>query len=83
MLPKDENENYSAIAYQNLSPVLTPLLSQVSGDAALALRELAADSKPTAVCAWGEANTIEAASNSRLFGFDFLTLGALIGNHHQ
>ncbi len=83
LLPKDENENYSAIAYQNLSPVLTPLLSQVSGGAAVALRELAADSKPTAVCAWGEANTIEAASNSRLFGFDFLTLGALIGNHHE
>jgi hypothetical protein len=85
LLPKDVNENYSAVAYQNLSPVLTPLLSQVSGDAAVAVRQLAADSRPTAICAWGEENRIEAASNSRLFGFDFLTLGALLngGNKHD
>jgi hypothetical protein len=78
LLPKDENENYSAIAYQNLSPVLSPLLSQVTGDAATAVRELAADAKPTAVCAWGQENRIEVSSNSRLFGFDFLTLGSLL-----
>lgn len=78
LLPKDENENYSAVAYQNLSPVLTPLLSQFSGEAADALRKLAADSRPTVICAWGQDNRIEAASDSRLFGFDFLTLGAIL-----
>ena len=83
LLPKDENENYSAVAYQNLGPVLTPLLSQVSGDAAAAIRELAADSRPTAICAWGKDSRIEAASDSRLFGFDFLTLGALFGPAHH
>jgi len=41
LLPKDANENYSAVAYQNLSPVLTPLLSQLSGETADAVRELA------------------------------------------
>ena len=30
LLPVDQNENYSAVAYQNLGPVLTPLLSQMS-----------------------------------------------------
>jgi hypothetical protein len=83
LLPKDENENYSAIAYQNLSPVLTPLLSQLSGKSADAIRQLAADSKPTAICAWGRDSRIEAASDSRLFGFDFLTLGALLDSRNK
>jgi hypothetical protein len=84
LLPKDANENYSAVAYQNLSPVLTSLLTQVSGDAADAVRKLAADSRPTAICARGEESRIEAASDSHLFGFDFLTLETLIhsGNKH-
>jgi hypothetical protein len=84
LLPKDENENYSAVAYQNLGPVMTPLLSQVSGETAIAIRQLAADSRPTAICAWGKDSRIEAASDSHLFGFDFLTLGTLIhsGNNH-
>jgi hypothetical protein len=82
LLPKDENENYSAIVYQNLSPVLTPLLGQLSGDSAAAIREIAADARPTAICAWGRDSRIEAASDSHLFGFDFLTLGSLtnLGN---
>jgi hypothetical protein len=84
LLPKDENENYSAIAYQNLGPVLTPLLSQLTAESAEAIRQLAADARPTAICAWGRNSDIEAASNSHLFGFDFLTLGALTtsGNKH-
>jgi FecR protein/Protein of unknown function (DUF3352) len=84
LLPKDQNENYSAIAYQNLGPVLTPLLSQLSAESAEAIRHLAADARPTAICAWGKDSRIEAASNSHLFGFDFLTLGALTpsGNKH-
>jgi hypothetical protein len=82
-LPKDANENYSAVAYQNLSPVLTPLLSQFSGQSAEAIRNLAADAKPTVICAWGHDNSIEAASDSRLFGFDFLTLGALLDSRNK
>jgi hypothetical protein len=78
LLPKDEAENYSAVAYQNLTPVLTPLLSQFSGEAAAALRQLAADARPTVVCARGEEDRIEASSDSHLFGFDFLTLGSLM-----
>jgi len=78
LLPKDENENYSAVAYQNLSPVLNPLLQYFSGESADALRKLAADSRPTVICAFGQQNRIEVASDSRLFGFDFLTLGALL-----
>ena len=83
LLPRDESENYSAVAYQNLSPVLTPLLSQFSGESADAIRKLAADSKPTVICAWGKDNRIEAASDSRLFGFDFLALGAILDSRNK
>jgi hypothetical protein len=84
LLPKDAHENYSAVAYQNLTPVLTPMLSQIGGQAADALRTLAADARPTAICARGEESRIEAASDSHLFGFDFVTLETLmnIGNKH-
>ena len=78
LLPKDENANYSAIAYQNIGPVLTPLLSHLSGESAQALSQLAADGRPTAVCAWGKDSNIEVASDSHLFGFDLLALGAII-----
>ncbi|HEV2134340.1 MAG TPA: FecR domain-containing protein [Terracidiphilus sp.] len=83
LLPRDEYENYSAVFYQNLSPVLTPLLSQVSGEAADAIRQLASDARPTVICAWGKDNRIEAASDSRLFGFDFFTLGAILKSRNK
>ena len=83
LLPVDQNENYSAVAYQNLGPVITPLLSNLSGSAADALKKLASDSHPTAICAWGKDAGIEAASNSNLFGFDFLTLGKLLDSQHK
>jgi hypothetical protein len=83
LLPKDANQNYSAVAYQNLSPVLAPLLSQMGGQSAEAIKSLAADAKPTVICAWGRDNSIEAASDSRLFGFDFLTLGAMLDSRNK
>jgi hypothetical protein len=78
LLPKDENANYSAIAYQNIGPVLTPLLSRFNGESAKALTQLAADGRPTAICAWGKDSRIEAATNSHLLGFDLLALEALV-----
>ena len=63
--------------------MLTPLLSQFSGEAANAIQKLAADSRPTVICAWGKDNRIEAASDSRLFGFDFLTLGAILDSRNK
>jgi len=83
LLPRDANENYSSVVYQNLSPVLTPLLSQFSGESANAIRKLAADSRPTVICAWGKDNRIEAESDSRLFGFDFLTLRAILDSGNK
>jgi hypothetical protein len=78
MLPKDENANYSLIAYQNLTPILQPLSSQLTGDQAKIIQQLAADSRPTVACAWGKQDRIEAVTNSRLLGYDWLALGTLL-----
>ncbi|MGZ4815909.1 MAG: FecR domain-containing protein [Terriglobales bacterium] len=80
LLPKDQNANYSFIAYQNLAPILQPLLSTVSGEQARIVQELAADSRPSIACGWGRENRIEAVSNSRLLGFDWLALGTLFSH---
>lgn len=80
LLPKDANANYSLIAYQNLSPILQPLTAQLSGQQAKIVQELAADSRPSVACAWGKQNRIEAVTNSRLLGFDWLALGSLLEN---
>ena len=84
LLPKDSSENYSAVAYQNLAPVLTPLLGQLSGEQADALRQVAADAHPTTICARGESDRIEASSDSHLLDMDFVTLQTLmnLGNKH-
>jgi len=58
-------------------------MSNLSGESADAIKKLAADSHPTAICAWGKDTRIEAASNSNLFGFDFLTLGKLLGSEKK
>jgi hypothetical protein len=78
MLPKDENANYSFIAYQNLAPILQPLLSTVDSQQAKVIQELASDSRPSAICGWGRDNRIEAVSNSRLLGFDWMAVGSML-----
>ena len=78
MLPRDENANYSFVAYQNLAPILQPLLTTVNGEAAAMIQNLAADSRPSAICGWGRDSRIEAVSNSRLLGFDWLAVGSLL-----
>jgi hypothetical protein len=85
MLPKDENANYSFIAYQNLAPILQPLLSVVDSRQAKIIQELAADSHPSAICGWGRDSRIEAVSNSRLLGFDWMAVGSLLsrGTNNQ
>jgi hypothetical protein len=80
LLPKDDNANYSFVAYQNLAPILQPLLSTVDNEQAKVIQELAADSRPSVVAGWGRENRIEAVTNSRLLGFDWLALGSLFSD---
>jgi hypothetical protein len=80
LLPKDGSANYSFLAYQNLGPILQPLLSTVDGEQAAVIQELAADSRPSVIAGWGRENRIEAVTNSRLLGFDWLAVGSFLSD---
>ena len=67
LLPSDNQANFSAMIYQNLSPILKPLASQVNSGQLAFLQQLAADAKPSVFCAYGESDRIEVTSNGKLF----------------
>jgi FecR protein/Putative zinc-finger len=69
LFPSDNQANFSAMIYQNLSPILKPLASQLSSGQVAALQQLTADSKPSVFCAYGESDRIEVASTGNLFDF--------------
>src|SRR6266436_3180018 len=67
LLPKDNQANFSAMIYQNLSPILKPLASQLTSGQLAFLQQLAVDAKPSVFCAYGESDRIEVASSGKLF----------------
>ena len=67
LLPSDNQANFSALLYQNLSPILKPLASQITSQQLAFLQQMAADSKPSVFCAYGESDRIEVASSGKLF----------------
>jgi hypothetical protein len=81
LLPSDSQANFSGMLYQNLSPVLKPLASQASSQQFAVLQQLAADSKPSVVCAYGENDRIEVATNGKLLDLNpgIMTLFRLLG----
>jgi len=81
LLPSDNQANFSAMIYQNLSPILKPLASQLNSGQLALLQQLAADSKPSVMCAYGESDRIEVASSGKLLDLNptFPTLLHLLG----
>jgi hypothetical protein len=73
LLPQDEQADVSAVLYQNLAPVIGPIAQQLTPSQLQSIKQIAAETKPSVVCAYGEANAIRVASSSRLFGFDLNT----------
>jgi hypothetical protein len=69
LLPSDNQANFSGMIYQNLSPILKPLASQLTSGQLALLQQLAADAKPSVFCAYGESDRIEVASTGNLFEF--------------
>jgi hypothetical protein len=67
LLPNDNQANFSGVIYQNLSPILKPLASQISSQQLAFLQQMAADAKPSVFCAYGESDRIEVASSGKLF----------------
>jgi hypothetical protein len=74
LLPQDQHADVSALVYQNLAPVVGPIMQQLSPSQLQSLQQLAAETKPSVVCAYGEPNSIRVASGSRFFGLDLNTL---------
>jgi hypothetical protein len=74
MLPQDEHADVSAVVYQNIASVVGPVMQQLTPSQLQSLQQLAAETKPSVVCAYGEDNAIRVASNSRFFGLDLNTL---------
>ncbi|MGZ4889176.1 MAG: FecR domain-containing protein [Candidatus Angelobacter sp.] len=74
LLPQDEQADVSAVLYQNLAPVIQPIAQQLSASQLQSLNQIAAETKPSVVCAYGENNAIRVASSSRLFGLDLNTV---------
>lgn len=85
LLPKDDHTNVSGLMYQNLAPLVQPIASQLSAEQLQAFQQIAADSKPTLICAYGDESQIELASASRLFPFNVNTmaLSTLLGAHNS
>lgn len=81
LLPADNHANFSAMLYQNLSPILKPLASQLNSGQLAVLQQLAGDAKPSVFCAYGESDRIEVASSGKLFDLNpsVLTLFHLLG----
>jgi hypothetical protein len=77
LLPNDNQANFSAMLYQNLNPILKPLASQLSSGQLAMLTQLAADSKPSVMCAYGESDRIVVASSGKLLDLN-LTLPTLL-----
>jgi len=84
LLPHDHYANVSALVYQNLAPVLGPITQQLTPEQLQSWQALAAETKPSMVCAYGEEDAIRVASNSRFFGLDLNTvaLSALLRLSH-
>jgi FecR protein/Protein of unknown function (DUF3352)/Putative zinc-finger len=81
LLPNDNQANFSAMIYQNLGPILKPLASQLNSGQLAMLQQLAVDSKPSVMCAYGESDRIEVASSGKLLDLNlaFPTLLHLLG----
>jgi hypothetical protein len=81
LFPSDNQANFSAVIYQNLGPILQPLASQLTSGQLQLLQQMAADSKPSVFCAYGESDRIEVASSAKLFDLNpgFPTLIHLLG----
>jgi FecR protein/Putative zinc-finger len=74
LLPQDAQADVSAVVYQNMAPEIGPIAQQLTATQLQSLQQIAAETKPSVVCAYGEDNAIRVASSSHLFGFDLNTL---------
>jgi hypothetical protein len=70
LLPKDQHTNASGLIYQNLASIAGPLSEQLNPNEAQSLQTIAANARPSLICAYGDDDRVEIATNSKFFGFD-------------
>ncbi|MCU1309582.1 MAG: putative FecR [Candidatus Angelobacter sp.] len=70
LLPKDRHTDASGLIYQNLASIAGPLSEQLNPNEAQSLQTIAANARPSLICAYGDDNSIEIATASKFFGFD-------------
>ena len=74
MLPTDQHVNVSGLIYQNLAPVIGPIAKQLSPSQLQSMQTLVENTEPSVICAYGDENQIELASNSKSLGLDLKSL---------
>jgi hypothetical protein len=74
LFPTDKHANVSGLIYQDLAPVIAPIAGQLSASQLQSMQTLVANSEPSLICAYGEENEIELASNSKSLGLNLKAL---------
>jgi len=74
LFPTDQHANVSGLIYQNLAPVIGPIATQLSPSQLQSMRTLVQNTEPSVICAYGDDNQIELASNSKTLGLDLKSL---------
>ncbi len=84
LLPRDGRANFSAVLYQNLSPLLKPvagimgdIASSLTAEQRKTLETVASNTPPTLICAYAEEKRIVVASSGDL-SYLGLSLGSLM-----
>ena len=80
LLPSDKYVNVSGLIYQNLAPVIGPIANQLSPSQLRSIQTLVSNTEPSLICAYGDENQIQLASNSKTLGIDLkaLAISALL-----
>ena len=83
LLPVDSHADVSALLYQNLQPILGQLAGALSNSQMQSLKQIAGNTKPTVICAYGATNSIEVASAARFPDLNSMTFRALLGSRNR
>jgi len=62
------------LIYQNLAPAIGPIAKQLTPSQLQSMQTLVSNTEPSVICAYGDEDQIELASNSKSLGLDLKSL---------
>jgi len=74
LFPTDQHVNVSGLIYQNLAPAIGPIAKQLTPSQLQSMQTLVSNTEPSVICAYGDEDQIELASNSKSLGLDLKSL---------